>query len=110
MLSEASISPDTTNHATDRADYLDRGLTPHLLDVSKKGLRAKFLKPVFPVSTTPRLAVGCIINSYLTDVDIPVSGVFPFVSTLRLTLKCHLAITGPSCMRGSDISNKYLFF
>lgn len=43
-------SSDTTN-ATHRADYLDRGLTPHLLDVSKKGLRAKFMKPVFPVGT-----------------------------------------------------------
>ncbi|KAH9047678.1 Phosphodiest-domain-containing protein [Lactarius hengduanensis] len=36
-----------------RADYLDRGLTPHLLDVSKKGLRAKFMKPVFPTLTFP---------------------------------------------------------
>jgi hypothetical protein len=34
-----------------RADYLDRGLTPHLLDISKQGLRAKFMKPVFPVSS-----------------------------------------------------------
>ena len=33
-----------------RADYLDRGLTPHLLDISKQGLRAKSMKPVFPVS------------------------------------------------------------
>lgn len=32
-----------------RADYLDRGLTPHLLALSKKGLRAKSMKPVFPV-------------------------------------------------------------
>jgi hypothetical protein len=35
-----------------RADYLDRGLTPHLLDISKEGLRAKFMKPVFPVSSS----------------------------------------------------------
>ncbi|KAF8476639.1 Phosphodiest-domain-containing protein [Russula ochroleuca] len=35
------------------ADYLDRGLTPHLLDISKKGLRAKFMKPVFPTLTFP---------------------------------------------------------
>lgn len=35
-----------------RADYLDRGLTPHLLDISKKGLRAKAMKPIFPVRTT----------------------------------------------------------
>lgn len=33
-----------------RADYLDRGLTPHLLDISKQGIRAKFMTPVFPVS------------------------------------------------------------
>lgn len=39
---------------THRADYLDRGLTPHLLDISKKGLRAKFMKPVFPVSYSSR--------------------------------------------------------
>ena len=31
------------------ADYLDRGLTPHLLAISKDGLRAKSMKPVFPV-------------------------------------------------------------
>lgn len=37
-----------------RADYLDRGLTPHLLDISKQGLRAKFMKPVFPVSSPSR--------------------------------------------------------
>jgi hypothetical protein len=35
---------------TGRADYLDRGLTPHLLDISKQGLRAKYMTPVFPVS------------------------------------------------------------
>jgi hypothetical protein len=47
---QSKRSSNTTN-ATHRADYLDRGLTPHLLDVSKKGLRAKFMKPVFPVGT-----------------------------------------------------------
>ncbi|KIK90554.1 hypothetical protein PAXRUDRAFT_831614 [Paxillus rubicundulus Ve08.2h10] len=36
-----------------RADYLDRGLTPHLLDISKQGLRAKYMKPVFPTLTFP---------------------------------------------------------
>ncbi|KAF9483500.1 Phosphodiest-domain-containing protein [Pholiota conissans] len=35
------------------ADYLDRGLTPHLLALSKKGLRAKALKPIFPTLTFP---------------------------------------------------------
>ncbi|KAF9491782.1 Phosphodiest-domain-containing protein [Pleurotus eryngii] len=32
-----------------RADYLDRGLTPHLRNVSKQGIRAKFMRPIFPV-------------------------------------------------------------
>ncbi|KAJ7600864.1 Phosphodiest-domain-containing protein [Mycena floridula] len=36
-----------------RADYLDRGLTPHLLDISKQGLRAKSMIPVFPTLTFP---------------------------------------------------------
>ncbi|TFK40742.1 Phosphodiest-domain-containing protein [Crucibulum laeve] len=36
-----------------RADYLDRGLTPHLLDISKQGLRAKSMKPIFPTLTFP---------------------------------------------------------
>ncbi|KAF9644291.1 Phosphodiest-domain-containing protein [Thelephora ganbajun] len=36
-----------------RADYLDRGFTPHLLDISKQGLRAKFMRPVFPTLTFP---------------------------------------------------------
>ncbi|KAF8158202.1 Phosphodiest-domain-containing protein [Crassisporium funariophilum] len=36
-----------------RADYLDRGLTPHLLNLSKKGLRAKSMKPIFPTLTFP---------------------------------------------------------
>ena len=35
--------------ARTRADYLDRGLTPHLLAISKDGLRAKSMQPVFPV-------------------------------------------------------------
>ncbi|GJE99017.1 phosphodiesterase domain-containing protein [Phanerochaete sordida] len=36
-----------------RADYLDRGLTPHLLAIAKKGLRAKSMRPVFPTLTFP---------------------------------------------------------
>ncbi|TFK24366.1 nucleotide pyrophosphatase [Coprinopsis marcescibilis] len=36
-----------------RAAYLDRGLTPHLLDISKKGLRAKAMRPIFPTLTFP---------------------------------------------------------
>ncbi|PCH39896.1 Phosphodiest-domain-containing protein [Wolfiporia cocos MD-104 SS10] len=36
-----------------RADYLDRGLTPHILEISKKGLRAKSMKPIFPTLTFP---------------------------------------------------------
>lgn len=34
-----------------RADYLDRGLTPHLLAISKQGIRAKSMIPIFPAST-----------------------------------------------------------
>ncbi|KAI0769919.1 Phosphodiest-domain-containing protein [Fomes fomentarius] len=36
-----------------RADYLDRNLTPHLLAISKDGLRAKSMKPIFPTLTFP---------------------------------------------------------
>lgn len=36
-----------------RADYLDRGLTPHLLDISREGIRAKYMKPIFPTLTFP---------------------------------------------------------
>ncbi|KAJ8593020.1 Phosphodiest-domain-containing protein [Rhizopogon salebrosus TDB-379] len=36
-----------------RADYLDRGLTPHLLDISQEGVRAKYVTPVFPTLTFP---------------------------------------------------------
>ncbi|KAH8825018.1 Phosphodiest-domain-containing protein [Flagelloscypha sp. PMI_526] len=36
-----------------RADYLDRGLTPHLLDIAKQGLRAKSMVPIFPTLTFP---------------------------------------------------------
>ncbi|KAF8588935.1 Phosphodiest-domain-containing protein [Ramaria rubella] len=36
-----------------RADYLDRGLTPHLLEISRTGLRAKWMKPIFPTLTFP---------------------------------------------------------
>lgn len=34
-----------------RADYLDRGLTPNLLGLAKKGLRAEYLEPIFPSLT-----------------------------------------------------------
>lgn len=36
-----------------RADYLDRGLTPHILGISKNGLRAKSMRPIFPTITFP---------------------------------------------------------
>lgn len=36
-----------------RADYLDRGLTPHLLEISRVGLRAKWMMPIFPVKSAP---------------------------------------------------------
>ncbi|KZT44440.1 Phosphodiest-domain-containing protein [Sistotremastrum suecicum HHB10207 ss-3] len=36
-----------------RADYLDRGFTPHLFEISQVGLRAKFMRPIFPTLTFP---------------------------------------------------------
>ncbi|KAG8214525.1 hypothetical protein J3R82DRAFT_9584 [Butyriboletus roseoflavus] len=46
--------------SNDSASYLDRGLTPHLLDISKQGLRAKYMQPVFPVSSFS----SCILCYY----------------------------------------------
>ncbi|KAG9014055.1 hypothetical protein FRB94_000253 [Tulasnella sp. JGI-2019a] len=36
-----------------RADYINRNLTTHLHDISVKGLRAKWMKPIFPTLTFP---------------------------------------------------------
>ncbi|KAJ1776608.1 hypothetical protein LPJ54_002958 [Coemansia sp. RSA 1824] len=36
-----------------RADYLDRGLTPNLINIGKQGLRADYMLPSFPSSTFP---------------------------------------------------------
>ncbi|KAI7822466.1 alkaline-phosphatase-like protein [Kickxella alabastrina] len=36
-----------------RADYLDRGITPELLRLGKRGLRADYMIPSFPSSTFP---------------------------------------------------------
>ncbi|KDQ10537.1 hypothetical protein BOTBODRAFT_36062 [Botryobasidium botryosum FD-172 SS1] len=36
-----------------QADYIDRELTPNLVQISKKGLRAKWMKPRFPTLTFP---------------------------------------------------------
>ncbi|MDX1502600.1 MAG: ectonucleotide pyrophosphatase/phosphodiesterase [Thermoanaerobaculia bacterium] len=36
-----------------RWDYLDRGLTPHLSDLARRGVRAGKLRPVFPSKTFP---------------------------------------------------------
>ncbi|TFL02619.1 alkaline-phosphatase-like protein [Pterulicium gracile] len=50
-----------------RADYLDRGLTPHLLDISRKGLRAKSMQPIFPTLTFPNhwsLMTGLFAESH----------------------------------------------
>jgi hypothetical protein len=33
-----------------RSDYLLRGLTPHLTNISKQGIHAEYMKPIFPVS------------------------------------------------------------
>lgn len=57
----------------DRADYLDRGLTPHLLALSKKGIRAKSMKPVFPVCWhLLSFPVGSLTILF-ADPDFPVS-------------------------------------
>lgn len=37
-----------------KPDYLDRGLTPHLLDISHRGIRAEFMRPIFPSLTFPK--------------------------------------------------------
>ena len=57
-----------------RADYLDRGLTPHLLDISKQGLRAKSMKPIFPVRSFHLFHEFMPLISVLqcTDPDLPV--------------------------------------
>lgn len=60
---------------SNRADYLDRGFTPHLLDISKQGLRAKFMRPIFPVRTMPQPCYE--ILTFVPDVDIPVSSLNP---------------------------------
>ncbi|KAF9223667.1 Phosphodiest-domain-containing protein [Gyrodon lividus] len=31
-----------------RSDYLSRGLTPHLIAISREGVRAEYMKPIFP--------------------------------------------------------------
>jgi hypothetical protein len=56
-----------------RADYLDRGLTPHLLNISREGLRAKYMKPVFPVRIPFRLFALVLNISFSVDSDVPVS-------------------------------------
>ena len=56
--------------ARTRADYLDRGLTPHLLAISKDGLRAKSMQPVFPVRL---LCLSWVVHTHgMTDAYIPV--------------------------------------
>ncbi|KIK97780.1 hypothetical protein PAXRUDRAFT_760799 [Paxillus rubicundulus Ve08.2h10] len=34
-----------------RPDYLTRGFTPHLTDISREGIRAEYMKPIFPGSS-----------------------------------------------------------
>ncbi|GAA5991727.1 hypothetical protein JCM10908_001113 [Rhodotorula pacifica] len=36
-----------------RTDYLEEGLTPHLLDISRRGIRAEYMRPSFPTLTFP---------------------------------------------------------
>ncbi|KAF8443018.1 alkaline-phosphatase-like protein [Boletus edulis BED1] len=58
---------DSYPYLNSSASYLDRGLTPHLLDISKQGLRAKYMKPVFPTLTFPNhwaLMTGLYVESH----------------------------------------------
>jgi len=72
-VSSAPVSrvPFGCSSASVRADYLDRGFTPHLLDISKQGLRAKFMRPVFPVRTPPQPYREML--TFFLDANIPVS-------------------------------------
>ncbi|GAA98799.1 uncharacterized protein L969DRAFT_76526 [Mixia osmundae IAM 14324] len=50
-----------------RPDYLERSLTPNLVDISEKGLKAEYMKPVFPSLTFPNhwaLATGLYAESH----------------------------------------------
>ncbi|KAG8907981.1 hypothetical protein FRB99_001147 [Tulasnella sp. 403] len=50
-----------------RAEYVDRNLTTHLHDISLKGLRAKYMEPVFPSLTFPNhwaLMTGLFAESH----------------------------------------------
>lgn len=58
-----NLYPLSTHAMSDRADYLDRGFTPHLLDISKQGLRAKFMRPAFPVRISS-LPYDKVLNYY----------------------------------------------
>lgn len=69
-----------------RADYLDRGFTPHLLDISKQGLRAKSMRPIFPVS--PSSPIPELHTKLHVDLDISVSSL-AFIACSRLS-KCPL--------------------
>ncbi|KAI5899371.1 Phosphodiest-domain-containing protein [Schizophyllum commune H4-8] len=46
-----------------RADYLDRSLTPHLLDIRKQGLRAKSMTPISPLGHNVRSLGPPYMNS-----------------------------------------------
>ena len=48
-----------------RADYLSKGLTPHLLNISRKGLRSDFLQPVFPSLTfVNHWSILCVLRDF----------------------------------------------
>ncbi|KAF9580536.1 hypothetical protein BGW38_002790, partial [Lunasporangiospora selenospora] len=42
-----------------RADYLNRGLTPNILDVAAKGVKADYMQPSFPTLTFPNHYTMC---------------------------------------------------
>lgn len=66
-----------------RADYLDRGLTPHLLDISKEGLRAKSVVPIFPVRFFNAYPQHKLIK-LSSDVDISVSQLALYITPLLI--------------------------
>lgn len=57
-----------------RSDYLLRGLAPHLTNISMQGIRAEYMKPIFPVSCNSTLQNIFYIN-------LPVELSWPVCST-----------------------------
>lgn len=50
-----------------RSDYLLRGLTPHLVSIAKQGIRAEYMKPIFPVSCDGTFTQNEFCTCHLVD-------------------------------------------